>query len=45
VRSSEEFRGVVRFGSHYTPSMYTGYGYFLAEYKYLYQVFFSENVL
>jgi hypothetical protein len=38
-RSSEE---LVRFGSHYTPSMYTGYGYFLAEYKYLYQVFFQK---
>ena len=53
VRSWEEFRGVprsseelVRFGSHYTLCMvghvYTGYGYFLAEHKYLYQVFFQK---
>ena len=42
-RSSEE---LVRFGSHYTLCMvghvYTGYGYFLAEHKYLYQVFFQK---
>ena len=42
-RSSEE---LVRFGCRYTPGMaghvYTGYGYFLAEYKYLYQVYFQK---
>ena len=50
---AEKFRGVprsseelVRFGCRYAPGMaghvYTGYGYFLAEHKYLYQVFFQK---
>ena len=42
-RSSEK---LVRFGCRYAPGMaghvYTGYGYFLAEYKYLYQVYFQK---
>ena len=53
VGSLEEFRGVprsseelVRFRCRYAPGMaghvYTGYGYFLAEYKYLYQVYFQK---
>ena len=42
-RSSEK---LVRFGCRYAPGMaghvYTGYGYFLAEYNYLYQVYFQK---
>ena len=42
-RSSEK---LVRFGCRYASGMaghvYTGYGYFLAEYKYLYQVYFQK---
>ena len=53
VGSCWEFGGVprsleelVRFRCRYAPGMtghvYTGYGYFLAEYKYLYQVYFQK---